>query len=142
MDGQCSLVDATAEAERTDYTVPQAQFYDCLKEFLVSDQGKVFKGDLKYTGDMDGDFKLTGFRQVITVKKIDEVADQGVRYLSDYRAIEEKYAVDGTYSYSQDMLDYELYVVFLEETLISVALSLIAVFFVVKFVFLIQVIFI
>lgn len=54
--------------------------------------------------------------------------------MKDYRAIEDKYGVEGTYSYSQDMLDYELYVVFMDETLISVGLSLIAVFLVVFFV--------
>lgn len=66
--------------------------------------------------------------------QIEEVAKQGVQFLSDLRAIQDAYALEGTYSYSQDMLDYELYVVFKEETALSVGLSLIAVFFVVLFV--------
>lgn len=68
------------------------------------------------------------------MKKIDEIAKQGVQYLSDLRALEAEYAIEGTYSYSQDMLDYELYVVFMDETLLSVGLSLVAVFCVVLFV--------
>ncbi len=38
------------------------------------------------------------------------------------------------FSYAQEMLDYELYVVFMEETLLSTGLSVLAVFFVVLFV--------
>lgn len=40
----------------------------------------------------------------------------------------------GTYSYSQEFLDYELYFVFVDETLLSCGLSIVAVFFVVLFV--------
>lgn len=39
-----------------------------------------------------------------------------------------------TYAFAQDFLDYELYFVFIDETLLSCGLSLIAVFFVVIFI--------
>ena len=68
------------------------------------------------------------------MKKIDEIAKQGVQYLKDLREIEDKYALPGTYSYSQEMLDYELYFVFVDETMLSCGLSIVAVFFVVLFV--------
>jgi len=50
------------------------------------------------------------------------------------RAIEEKYALPNTYSYSQEFLDYELYFVFMDETLLSCGLSIVAVFIVVVFI--------
>ena len=65
------------------------------------------------------------------MKKIDEISKQGVQYLKDMRAIEEKYALPNTYSFSQEMLDYELYFVFVDETLLSCGLSIVAVFIVV-----------
>lgn len=39
-----------------------------------------------------------------------------------------------TYAFAQDFLDYELYFVFIDETLLSCGLSLVAVFFVVIFI--------
>lgn len=57
-----------------------------------------------------------------------------MNYLEDTRRIESDYGLEGTFSYSQDMLDYELYVVFKDETILSVGLSIMAVFFVVLFV--------
>ena len=54
-----------------------------------------------------------------------------MQYLKDMRAIEEKYALPNTFSFSQEMLDYELYFVFVDETLLSCGLSLVAVFIVV-----------
>lgn len=54
-----------------------------------------------------------------------------MQYLSDLRAIEDKHGLASTYSYSQDMLDYELYVVFMDEALLSTGLSLLAVLLVV-----------
>ena len=50
------------------------------------------------------------------------------------RRIEDNYSLPNTYSWAQDFLDYELYFVFLEETVISTSLSLVAVFFVVLFI--------
>ena len=54
--------------------------------------------------------------------------------MKDTRMLEAEYGPEGTFSYAQEMLDYELYVVFTEETVLSVGLSLIAVFFVVFFI--------
>lgn len=68
------------------------------------------------------------------MKKIDDIAIQGVQYLKDMRAIEEKYALAGTYSYAQDFLDYELYFVFVDEAVLSTGLSIVAVFLVVIFI--------
>ena len=53
--------------------------------------------------------------------------------MKDVRALEDKYGIDGAeiYSYSQEMLNYEQYVVFVKETMLSVGLSITAVFFVV-----------
>ena len=67
------------------------------------------------------------YRQSIRVTKISEVAKQGVQYLEDTREIEAKYGLEGTYSYSQEMLNYETYKVLLKESILSIGLSLVAV---------------
>jgi len=67
----------------------------------------------------------------IVVKQIDTVAIQGVKYLEDIREIEQRVGLEGTYSYAVEMLDFEQYVVFTEETVVSCGLSIIAVLFVI-----------
>jgi len=62
------------------------------------------------------------------------VAVQGVALLKDFRAIEEEFGFPGTYSYAQEYLDFEQYVVFTRETFLSVFLSLVAVFAVILFI--------
>lgn len=133
-DNGCQVTSSTG-----DYLIEPNDFYNCLCKFIVTDEGRGYAKDLIYTGTISPNpaactVELTGFRQTIVVKKIEQIAIQGVQYLKDIRAIEDKYAPPGTFSYSQDMLDYELYVVFTKETLLSVGLSLVAVFFVVLFV--------
>lgn len=135
--GGCApIVPAAVNAEPTaEFIIPQANFYTCLNKFLDSDTGTGFRDDIVYSGKIgQSDFQLQGYRQSIRVKKIDQVAKQGVQYLTDLRKIEADYGIEGTYSYSQDMLDYELYVVFVEETVLSCGLSFLAVFFVVLFI--------
>lgn len=105
-----------------------------MSQFFTEDCGRGFVKDVLYTGDLKSDFTITGWRQSITVKKIDQVAIQGVQYLKDLRALEEKYGLPNTYSFAQDFLDYELYFVFIDETLLSTGLSLVAVFCVVIFI--------
>ena len=118
-----------------DFTIPADKFNKCLDKFLNDDAGRRYGQDLIYEGTLgQSDFKIKAFRQRAQVKKIDEVAKQGVNYLEDTRRIESDYGPEGTFSYSQDMLDYELYVVFKDETILSVGLSIMAVFFVVLFV--------
>ena len=62
------------------------------------------------------------------------MAIDGPSYLENTRAIEDKFGFDDTYSYSEAMLDYEQYVVFVNETALSIGLSIGAVFFVVIFI--------
>jgi len=65
---------------------------------------------------------------------MDRIAQDGPEYLDDVRALCDEYGVGDTYPYSGVMLDMEQYVVFLEETLFSVGLSICAVFIVVLFI--------
>ena len=50
------------------------------------------------------------------------------------RDIEDKFGLPGTFSYAQEFLDYELYFVFLEETILSTSLSIVSVTLVVLFI--------
>ena len=68
------------------------------------------------------------------MKQITTVAIQGVKYLDDIRRIERESGLEGTFSYATEYLDFEQYVVFTKETVLSVALSLVAVFFVIMFI--------
>ena len=47
--------------------------------------------------------------------------------MKDTRDMEAKYGLEGTYSYAQEMLNYETYKVLLEESILSIGLSLVAV---------------
>lgn len=66
--------------------------------------------------------------------RIQAVSSDGPKYLKDLRAIEEEYAIGDVYSYSSRMQFFEQYVVFVRETILSIGLSLCAVFLVVLFV--------
>ena len=79
------------------------------------------------------DNSIKGWRQYAEPVEIYPIAEAGPQYLKDIRALEDKYGIDGAeiYSYSQEMLNYEQYVVFVKETMLSVGLSITAVFFVV-----------
>lgn len=54
--------------------------------------------------------------------------------MTDIRAIESKYGFGDIYSYSDSMLEFEGYVVFVKETCLSVGLAVVAVFLVVLFI--------
>lgn len=99
--GGCDQTGTPKTIPMEDYVVPSTTFYASLSNFLKADCGKSFVDNLKVDGDIKtANFKITGWRQTIQVKKIDEVANQGVKYLTDMRVIEEKYALPNTYSFA------------------------------------------
>lgn len=69
-DGNCLSVTASTDVA---FTVPQAQFYSCLTIFLQREGARHIK-DLRFTGDLNGQFELTGWRQEIRIKKITQIA--------------------------------------------------------------------
>lgn len=73
---------------------------------------------------------LVGFRQKIKAIFINSAAKEGVDLLLDLRRICETHGVGSTFSYTQSYLDFESYVVFDKETILNVALALVAVFFI------------
>lgn len=64
----------------------------------------------------------------------DDIYAEGPDYLDDIDRIEANYGFDETYSYSDQMVQYEREVVFVQETATSISLSLFAVFLVVLFI--------
>jgi len=115
--------------------VDQDAFYPCLWDFFATDEGKNTERNLVFTeAEVPEDRRITGFKQTVQIKQINQISVQGVAYLEDVRKIETEYGFEGTYSYSLEYLDFEQYVVFTEETTLSVGLSLVAVFFVILFV--------
>ena len=62
-----------------EYIVPSDTFYSQLKDFFQQNCGKDFVKNLIYEGDIKTvDFRIKAWRQTIQVKKIDEIAKQGV----------------------------------------------------------------
>ena len=61
-----------------DYVVPSETFYADLSRFLSEDCGRTFTKNINYDGEIgSSDFKITGWRQSITVKSIEEISTQG-----------------------------------------------------------------
>lgn len=71
-----------------------------------------------------------GFRQFVSLIQIDSVAVDGVQALKDIQAITNRGPVD-SYSFNPLYYNYETYVVFFEETALTVCIALIAVFVVI-----------
>jgi len=113
-------------------TIQEEAFYPCLWDYLDTDDGTQDEKNLLFTeAENPRDRRLVGYKQTIQAKKIETVAVQGVKYLEDIRKIENEVGFEGTFSYAVEFLDFEQYVVFTQETLLSVGLSLVAVFFVI-----------
>lgn len=110
-------------------------FYPCLREYLETDLGTLREKDLIFSDEEDEtEQRVIAYKVSVDVKKIDSVATQGVDFLVDIRRLEEEYGLPGTYSYAQEYLDFEQYVVFTDETFLSCGLSVIAVVLVILFI--------
>jgi len=110
-------------------------FYFCLEEFLATDRGDKFEEDILFTAATDEvDRVIKGYRIKMGIKKIESAAREGVMYLDDMNTLLDTYGLPGSYSYAQEYLDFEQYVVFLPETLLSCGLSIVAVFVVIIFI--------
>ena len=125
--GSCTVVTpATIPGQKV--ILPQTEFYTCLDEwFLVTDTGKNDKKNIV----LDSEGKIQGWRQFVTPIKKDNTYVNGVQYLSDLDRLEGEYGITSTYSYSTDMLTYEMFVVLVDETLITCFLTIFVVFLVV-----------
>lgn len=77
---------------------------------------------------------IKGFRELIQGISITAISTDGPQYLDDIRDIFDDYGFDDTYAFSETVLDYEQYVVFLKELCLSLGLSIAAVFLVVLFI--------
>ena len=78
--------------------------------------------------------KIKGWKQSLQPDQISPASKNGPKYLEDIHRIVDKYGVGDTYFFSSNTLDFEQYVVFVKETVLSVCLSMCAVFFVVLFI--------
>jgi len=70
----------------------------------------------------------------VTPVKIVDIYNDGPQYLKDMDLIANRYGLTETYSYSDDMLVFEMFVVLVYETILSSACSMVAIFFVVSFI--------
>ena len=84
--------------------------------------------------DFDSTTKIDAYKFSGLLKKVDSVASQGVKILADLRFLESEYGPEGTYSYSNEYLDFEQYVVFTSDTFKSCGLSVAAVICVIFFI--------
>lgn len=65
--------------------------------------------------------KIIGYRQKADMIIIDKVATQGPNILNDFRRLVADYALPGTTIYGEEMLGFEQYMNFTEESLNSLA---------------------
>ena len=73
--------------------------------------------------------KLLGWRQSVETIKIDDMYEDGPKYLQDIRRLEKIYGFDDTYSYSDDMLTQEMFIVIIFETILVFGCFLVTIFF-------------
>lgn len=110
-------------------------FYICLNEWLDSDSGEGQDDNILFTDEKNKlKRRIKGFRFTQQMKQVRWTAYDGPKVLRDIRRIEKETGLPGTYSYAQDFLDYEQYVTFLYETILSCGLSIVAVLFVIMFI--------
>jgi len=99
-------------------------FYPCLHEFFDLNGGNFNSKDIIWSEERDPSVRrILGYHMTIQVKGVDKVPIQGPQYLEDIRRIEASYGPPGTFSYSIEYLDFEQYVVFEKETIISLLLA-------------------
>lgn len=107
-------------------------FRSCLRQWTSDDYlGRSFREHLKYSQE---DGALTSFKMRILMAKLDSFAVEGVKLLKDLYRIEEKYGLKDTSSYQKEFINIEPYFDYVDEQIVSVLLSLIAVIAVVFFV--------
>ena len=101
-------------------------FYPCLYEFLELNGGKVNAKDIIWSEDRDPTVRrILGYHMTVQVEGVDDVAIQGPQFLEDMRRLEAT-GPPGTFSYSIEYLDFEQYVVFKDETTLSLLLAAIS----------------
>jgi len=120
--GSCSVVTASIVPGQK-IVLPEAQFYDCLQEWFLTDFGRNKKNDIVME-----DGKISGWREYVTPIKTENLYEDGRTYLTDMRRVLGQYGIEKTYAYSKDLLTMEMFVVLVKETVISCASSIAAIF--------------
>ena len=77
------------------------------------------------------DGRIKAWTQQVSPVKIENTYVDGPKYLNDLRRIEGQWGVGTTYSWSEDMLTHEMFIVIVSEALISCISAVFAVFIVV-----------
>ena len=121
--GSCSFV-TFALIPGQKIVVPEAQFYPCLEEWFGTDFGRNYRKDIF----MDEDGVIHGYRELVTPIKTANAYEVGRAYIRDIRRLVGMYGISETYSFSEDMLTMELFVVLIKETILSTASSVAAIF--------------
>ena len=120
--GYCSLVTRSVIPGQQ-IVIPEDQFYECLDEWFLTDWGRYETRNIV----LDAQGKIKAWRQYITPIDIRDVYGDGLKFLKDMHMLEGRYGIPDTYTYSEDMLLYEQFVVLVSETCYSILCSLAAV---------------
>ena len=128
--GECTAHRAGIEPFKK--VVPAHVFYPCLWEYLETNFGILRKMDILFTDDaLDERTHIRAFRFILRVKKIDSTHTQGRFVITDVYSIEDEYALEGTYSFNSEYLDYELDYSLESDILNSLSMSIAAVILIV-----------
>ena len=99
----------------------------CLQDFLLSEDGEGELDNMRITTETNPiDRRILGFKTRISVKRIETTAYQGVQLIKDIRILEDTYGLPNSFSFQQEYLDYEQYFLFVDETVTSMTLSIVA----------------
>ena len=99
--------------------------------FASSSTGRAYKSQMHLFSANDN---LHGYRFKLDIIQLAGLASDGTKLLEDVRRITKEYGTNETYAYYRRFFEIEQYVIFLEEQITGVALSLCAVFVVVGFI--------
>ena len=111
--------------DSTKKAVVPTKFMGCLNDYLTKDKGAAgrYGGNINMNSDKT---KITSFKQNIKLIFIEDSAGDGVELLEDMSKLCKESSLGDTFTFSQNYLSYETYVVFKGEAIMNVCLALAA----------------
>ena len=108
-------------------------FYPCLEEFLHT-TGKGYEYQIRFNSKVKYERRIVAFKYGGQINLTPTPLVDGPKLMRDIRNIVRTYGVEGTFTFADDYLGWEMALVILPETYSSMAVTLVAVCGVIYFV--------
>lgn len=83
-------------------------FYPCLEEMITKEAGDSVGRDIRWDSETNlGKRKIIGMKEGANFVVVKKIAKQGPLILKDMRRLVSEYAIPGTWTYTNDYLNYE-----------------------------------